>query len=264
MKKIMTMLIITAMLSAAAVSCGKTEDPAGASGAETETTSAQELETQPDPLAPTEAEEAPETEAPAEEVTEAMSVSESDVQVDPLGAGSFELDESGAVVFVDDAAAESDRTLIAAAQSLFDSACRIEFSYTVGCPYSYDSEKTITGNFDWQYYFVTDPAITSVSDVLADYHKVFSQNHDDSDVRALYLDGDDGVYALCGGRGSDIYYAGSKITTVNSRSDSEITFTVENYYDGTDWGDPAYTETDTFSMVLEDGAWRADQFVLPY
>ncbi len=264
MKKLIAMLIITAMLGALA-SCGKTEDPAGTSGSSSE--SADEMpETQPDPLAPTEAEEEAETDAPAEAETEAVSYAPADTeQVDPLGTGAFSLDEDGAVVFADDAAAESDRTLIAAAQTLFESACQTEFSYTVGCPYEVDSTRTITvGDFGWMYYLITTPGVTSVDDVLADYHKVFSSSHPNSALDSLYVDGEEGVYALCGGRGADIYYSGSKVTQVESRSDSEIVFNVENYYDGTDWGDDAYTETATFSMVLEDGVWRADQFVLPY
>ena len=60
------------------------------------------------------------------------------------------------------------------------------------------------------------------------------------------------------------YYSASKITDIQSKTDDEIFFTVENYYDGSDFGDDSYSETDTFSMVLENGTWKAGQFTLPY
>lgn len=264
MKKFLAIITMTAMLCTLAA-CGNNEDPANTESKPIEEQS-QEAETQPDPLAPTEEAEQPEeTEPEAEtEAPETEEVTEDEGQPDPLDSSAFSLDENGALIFTEDAAAESDRTLIAAAQSLFESACRTEFTFTVGCAYPIDSDEYISNEFDWKYYLVTVPGINSIDDVLADYHTVFSSAHDDTFVREMYTEADGKVYELPGGRGADIYYSGSKVTQVESRGDNEITFSVENYYDGTDWGESAYTEYDTFSMVFEDGAWRADQFNMPY
>ena len=80
----------------------------------------------------------------------------------------------------------------------------------------------------------------------------------------LYLEKDGSLYALGGNRGANIYYSSSKITSIISKSDDEIVFSVDNFYDGSDFGEESYTETDNFSVVIEDGVWKAGEFVLPY
>lgn len=187
-------------------------------------------------------------------------------QPDPLGSGAFEYDDSGAVIFNADIRSANDKTLIAAAQALFDSACRTEWNFTVGCPYNVDMNNYIeAGSFSWRYYRITDSNISSYDDILNEYHKVFSSRYPSTEIQNLYCDSGGSAYALCGNRGANIYYSSSKIIDVKSRSDDEIVFTVENYYDGSDYDSSAHTETEEFSAVIENGnVWKAGKFKLPY
>lgn len=187
-------------------------------------------------------------------------------QPDPLGGGAFEYNSDGAVVFEADVRSADDRTLIAAAQALYTSACRTEWDFTVGCPFNTDLNSYIeAGAFSWRYYRITDSGIDSYDDIADAYYKVFSQRYPSSQLPELYCDKDGSAYALCGNRGANIYYSSSKVTGVKSKSDDEIVFTVENYYDGSDYGDGAHTETEEFSAVIENGnVWKAGKFKLPY
>ena len=70
------------------------------------------------------------------------------------------------------------------------------------------------------------------------------------------------------------------VVTVSYRFDSawinKVELMLTNYYDteefnelysydGSDFGDESYTQTDEFSVVIEDGnVWKAGRFVLPY
>ncbi|MBR6792253.1 MAG: hypothetical protein IKM49_03925 [Ruminococcus sp.] len=158
-----------------------------------------------------------------------------------------------------------DNTVLSEAQKLFEMACDTEWKFHVGCPYKLDPTQYVTNNFGWEFYLVTDSGINSVADVEQDYYKVFSESYG-NDLSELYMEKNGRVYALDGARGGDIYYTGSKITEIKSRTDTEIFFTVENYYSGDDFtGEGAYTEKTEFSAVIgKDGAWRAGEFTLPY
>lgn len=187
-------------------------------------------------------------------------------QPDPLGNGSFEYNGDGAVIFEADINSANDKTLIAAAQALFESACRTAWNFTVGCPYNVDMNSYIeAGSFSWRYYRITDSNINSYNDIINEYQKVFSSRYPSNELPNLYCDNGDSAYALCGNRGANIYYSSSKVTDIKSRSDDEIVFTVENYYDGSDYDDGAHTETEEFSVVIENGnVWKAGKFKLPY
>lgn len=225
------------------------------------TTSEGEEATQSDPLAPAEAQA---TESPAEQVTDAPE--EKTGQPDPEGDGSFSYDDSGAVVFDGGSSdGENDSTLIAAGQALFESACRTQWEYTVGTPYDYDRNIYIEDDLGWQYYLVTTDGIDSLADVENEYYQVFSSNYP-NELSGLYKESGGALYTLCGERGMDIFYSYSKVTSITSRTDNEIFFTVENYYTGTDRDSTAaYSETDEFSAVIgSDGTWRAGKFRLPY
>lgn len=186
-------------------------------------------------------------------------------QPDPLGGGVFEYNADGAVVFKTNSDDLDDRTIISAAQAMFESACRTQWNFTVGCPFETDNDFIETGDFSWRYYHVSDSRIKSLADVENAYHKVFSDKYDDSVILRLYTEQDGKVYAFSGERGADIYYSGSKVTSIKSRSDDEIVFSVENYYDGSDYGEGAHTESDEFSVVIgSDNVWKAGKFTLPY
>ena len=186
-------------------------------------------------------------------------------QPDPLGGGAFEYNEDGAVVFKKADENIDDRTMIAAAQALFESACRTQWNYTVGCPFKTDDQFVETGDFNWRYYHISDNSIKTLADVENAYHKVFSDRYTDTDLSKLYIEQDGGVYALSGERGADMYYTGSKITEITSKTDDEIVFTVENYYSGSDYGEGAHTEYEEFSVVIgSNNVWKAGKFTLPY
>ena len=50
----------------------------------------------------------------------------------------------------------------------------------------------------------------------------------------------------------------------NAEKNREALGSAYSYINGSDFGDESYSETDTFSMVLEDGIWKAGKFTLPY
>lgn len=157
-----------------------------------------------------------------------------------------------------------DAALISKAQELFTKACETSFNYSVGCPYSLDTNNYVENQYGWQFYLITDPNINSLADVRADYHKVFSENYPDN-IEETYKEENGHAYCLNGARGSDIFYVRSEIVSVDSKSDNEIFFTVRNYYDGSSWGDEPYSEDKEFSAVVTaDGSWRAGKFTLPY
>ncbi|WP_303838022.1 hypothetical protein [Ruminococcus flavefaciens] len=257
MKKILA-LMAAAALTAAAVSCGK---KAGTASQPTKpetteaatTTSADSAETTT--VSTTTANVTTTTAVTTQTIT---------AQPDPLGGGAFEYNADGAVVFSEDSSKADDKTLLAAAQALYESACRTEMQFTVGCPFDVDYNDYVENSLSWRFYRITDSSIKSFSDVENAYHKVFSDRYPHQ-LDSLYMESSGSVYALCGNRGSDIYYSSSKVTEIKSKTDDEIFFTVEDYYDGSDFGEEAYTEKRDFSAVIDaDGVWKAGQFTLPY
>lgn len=213
-----------------------------------------EKDTQPDPEAPTEKQQ--------EETSSAQEAAATEPAEEPAEEATQEGDASDSQ---GDTPKSEEELLIDEAQKLFDKACETNWSFHVGSPYNLDYNTYIENNFGWQYYLVTDSGINSIADVEADYFKVFSSSYG-SDLAEIYMEKDGRVYALDGARGADIFYVDSAVVGIKSRSDSEIVFTVENYYNGDDFtGAGDITETDEFSVVIEsDGSWRAGKFSLPY
>lgn len=230
-------------------------------------TTAQEATQQPDPLAAaTSATTAVTTVTSAAAVTSAAvtaTVQPVTAEPDPLGGGAFSYDDNGAVVFDTPVDTQNDAVLIAAAQKLFDSACKTYWNYLVDCPYDMDYSSYVENDFGWQFYKVTTAGINSFADVEKDYGKVFSSRYP-NDLSTNYREQNGAVYALNGSRGAHLYYSASKITDVQSKTDDEIFFTVENFYDGSDFGDESYSETDVFSVVIEGDTWKVGRFTLPY
>ncbi|MBP5580596.1 MAG: hypothetical protein J6X85_02195 [Ruminococcus sp.] len=258
MKKILA-LMAAAALTAGAVSCGK---KAGTASQQPKPKTTEAVTTTSEDTSETTT--ASTTTAITTTTSAAASTSTAAHQPDPLGGGAFEYNDDGAVVFTEDSSKADDKTLMAAAQALFQSACRTEMKFTVGCPFEIDNDDYIENDLSWRFYRVTDSRIHSFSDVLNEYHKVFSDSHS-NDLASLYMYSNGSTYALCGNRGANIYYSSSRITEIKSKSDNEIVFTVENYYDGDDFGQPSYTETDEFSVVIgSDNVWKAEKFNLPY
>lgn len=238
----------------------------------TEASSSQsETTLQPDPLAPTKENT---KEAPSEKTTTVSSTAPTETtvttaaatqQIDPQGGGAFSFDDNGAVSFNTDISQQDDRVLIAAAQALFESACQTQWDYTVGCPYDIDSSDIIENKFGWQFCRITNSGINSLSDVENDYYKVFSGRYPNQ-LGELYIEQNGSVYVTSGARGKDLYYSSSQITAIESRTDDEIFFTVENFYTGSDFSSSeAYSKIETFSAVIDSsGTWKAGQFRLPY
>ena len=253
MKKFSAIIALTALMAALASCSWEKTGTAPSKPDEAETTAAATEVT-------TEAETTKNTTAAA---TTAKTTTTT--QPDPLGGGAFEYNEDGAVVFKSDSSDIDDQTIISAAQALFESACRTQWNFTVGCPFKTDDQFVETGDFNWRYYHISDSSINSLADVENAYHRVFSDRYDANVLSKLYIEQDGSVYALAGERGADIYYTGSKVTEITSKTDDEIVFTVENYYSGSDYGEGAHTESDQFSAVIgSDNVWKAGKFTLPY
>lgn len=176
---------------------------------------------------------------------------------------SFSLGTNG-VKINSDINQDDDKDLISVATDLYKLACDTEWNYHVGCPYDIDTNSTIESDFGWQYYLITDPSISTFSDVEKDYYKVFSESYG-NDLDELFIEKNGNVYALAGDRGADIYYKGFKVTGVAAKSSTEILFNVENYY--ADNADDNYTvpvDECTFSIVRKGESWRVGKFSLPY
>ena len=145
MKKILA--AAAAVMLCLSAGCGKKTSKASESDT-AETTSASAETTSVEAESQTEASSSTDTDiqttssgaVSSDTVTTTAGSSEKPVQPDPLGGGVFKYNEDGAVVFTEDPASQEDTVLISAAQALFESACRTEWSYTVGCPYELDSE----------------------------------------------------------------------------------------------------------------------------
>lgn len=267
MKKLLS-LIAAAAVAVGAVSCSSKKAGSSSQSSKAETTEAvttaqpvpadhsQQTTTTASVSTTAAAETTVVTTAAAEETTH---------QPDPLGGDAFEYNDDGAVVFDKPVEDSDDKTLIAAAQALFESAGHVQMLFTVGCPFKVDYDNYIENSFGWQFYRITESGISRLSDIEDAYYKVFSRRYPCSELSELYIEKNGAVYALCGNRGSNIYYSSSRVTGIKSRTDDEIVFTVENYYDGSDFGDESYTETADFSVVIENGnVWKAGQFTLPY
>lgn len=193
-------------------------------------------------------------------------ISSEDLQPDPLGDSSFSYDLNGAIRFDSEPDMENDRLLISVAQALFESACHTQWNFTVGCPYEIDKNSIVQNGFGWNYYKITDENIKSLADVENEYYKVFSDRYPNEDLPMIYLDYEGNVYAFNGQREKNIYYSVSRIKNIQSRTDDEIFFTVENIFEGTDKApNEEYSEEDTFSIVISsDGTWKVGKFRLPY
>ncbi|MBR3665635.1 MAG: hypothetical protein IKH96_05890 [Ruminococcus sp.] len=266
MKKLLS-LIAAAAVAVGAVSCSSKKAGSSSQSSKADTTEAVTT-MQPVPAdhsRQTTTTAAASTTAAAETTVTTAAAQEATHQPDPLGGDAFEYNDDGAVVFDKPVEDSDDKTLIAAAQALFESAGHVQMLFTVGCPYKVDYDNYIENDLGWQFYRITESGISRFSDIEDGYYKVFSRRYPSSELSELYIEKNGAVYALCGNRGSNIYYSSSRITGIKSRTDDEIVFTVENYYDGSDFDQESYTETDDFSVVIENGnVWKAGQFTLPY
>lgn len=257
MKKYITTILGVALLCGLCA-CG--DKPVTESAGETPTESSVELEiftetaTETETYAETDVIESVTTENPAKKPAPAPD--EADYSV-------FHNNGSGAIVFDAPAGDQSDATLIAAAQALYESAHETNLKFSIGCPYPVDTDTYVEGDYGWQYYLVTQSGINSVADVKADYHRVFSEKYPDH-IDETYIDSNGRVYCLCGQRGTNIFYIESEIISLDGKTDDELFFTVRDYYDGSDWGGEETIEDRTFSVVIDpDGTWRAGSFTLP-
>lgn len=132
-----------------------------------------------------------------------------------------------------------------------------------------------------KYYKVDDSRFATYDDFQAYLEQYFTKDFVSSEIltdkNVQFVKGDDGaLYFLGGGRGSNIYYAGH-VFKLDRQTDKEIDLTATAYYSTGDEaydGEPFYvapenaddfTTTDYhFVMLLEDGEWKFDDFVLFY
>ena len=268
MKRCTAVITACIILTGAFSGCTRKQENSAPTPSVSSEETVQDETQQPDPLAvttvvTTSADKTSTTTTVSSSASSGASTQRVTEQPDPLGGGAFSYDDNGAVVFEEPAAAQDDAVLIAAAQKLFDSACKTYWNYMIDCPYDLDYNSYVENDYGWQFYRITTAGINSIADIEKDYCKVFSDRYP-NELSTNYREKDGSVYAINGGRGAHLYYSASKITGIQSKNGDEIIFTVENYYDGSDFDDTSYSETDTFSAVIEGDTWKAGKFTLPY
>jgi len=199
---------------------------------------------------------------PAESVTVSSSMQTMETFTEPASQP-FQTDDNGAVIMNVEKDTDESK-IIAAAQELYENACKTEFYYHVGCPYNLDYNSHVENEYGWQYYLVTDEGYTSIADVEKDYYKIFAEERG-NDLSEIYIEQDGRLYALDGARGANIFYENSEVTGITEKTDDKITFTVDNHYSGDDMNpDAPVTETEQFSVIIKNGEWRVSEFYLPY
>lgn len=153
------------------------------------------------------------------------------------------------------------------ANDLFATACSLEFDYEAGGCITTDGSSTISVN-GMDYYVATD--YNSIEEATADYFSVFSKTGRENKFAEYMQEQDGRLYILPAGRGSDIFYKESLVTSISNIGENTIEFTVENYYYEDLYDDPAEQEnhitmtTDTFTVVFEDQVWKVLNLNLPY
>lgn len=264
MKKLLTISLMAMLIcTLSACSDGNSESSPQSSESSGETSQAVQTDT-PETTQP-ETEQSAETETTEAVQTTAEVTTEAVTKVTTaVTTESSSTDVSDGIILDTPVEETSDEEFIALAQALFESACRTEWNYTVGSPYEIDMSMTAPNQFGWDCYLITAEGINSLADVRADYHRVFSENYADT-LDEVFTESGGRVYCLNGARGADIFYEKSVVTAVNSRSESEISFTVQNYYSGDDFGNEPYTSDEEFVISADsDGAWRVSKFRMPY
>ena len=273
MKKYILTVIATAMLCGLC-SCGdKTSDSdSTAPTTKAATTSASTTAEVTDAAATTATAAAATTAATAAAAsTPAAPPIELDYSPEGADLSAFHYNEDGAVVFDKPVEEQSDATLMAAAQALFQSAYKVNTPFAMGSfPYDIDTNGESVTKTDYfgnesTYFLIKDERITSIDDIIADYRKVFSDKYNYNIIIDTCFTEEGGrVYCTSGGRGSDIEYVGSEITGYNGTDGDEMKFTVCNHYDGTQWGGSTADYDHDFTMVNDaDGVWRAGVFIQP-
>ncbi|MDO4862811.1 MAG: hypothetical protein Q4A05_01470 [Ruminococcus sp.] len=188
----------------------------------------------------------------------------------------FHLDTYGALVFDKPVEEQNEATLKAAAKSLWESAARVAWSCNLyetalndgaTLPADVDGERFIEVN-NIIYALVKDENVKTISDVIAGYHRLFSDKYPyDAAIDDCYIEQNGRVYynVYAGQRGADISYSDSEIASCDGRDGNEMHFTVHDNYDDTQFGGEAYTENHEFTMVQgDDGVWRVGKYTLPY
>ena len=147
---------------------------------------------------------------------------------------------------------------VAQAQQIYDTACQTYYTYrcTSDC-FTYDNSDTTEDGY------VRITSCDSIEAAEAEYYSVFAQSGHESDFDGMFQMVDDKLYGRLGDRGADISYVSAKVTALTASTDSTLTFSVTASYEEPDSGDTS-EQTDTFTLVMERGAWRVSQFTMPY
>ena len=158
---------------------------------------------------------------------------------------------------------DHDAELIAQATELYDRACAKYWEYTFGDPFTLDNDDVYIDDRGWHFTRIADESIQSRSDIYNGFYEVFASRYLYDDILYdRYIEHDGKFYSASVGRGSNIFYTGSEITDVKSIEGDEITFTVVSTYEDPGTGE-SETRTSVFSMVDENGTWKAGRFEIP-
>ena len=142
-----------------------------------------------------------------------------------------------------------------------------------------DTEKSIVKDEYKYYYKIEDARFESYDDFYRYLNQYFTKNLIQSENmidEELFTEGKDGcLYLLAAGRGTDIFYAGYSVgepavTEDSIKFDVTAYYTSDEPYDGEIFTEAPEgpidfeTETYTFKLVPEDGAWKFDNFRMFY
>lgn len=143
------------------------------------------------------------------------------------------------------------------AEELYHSGLKIYFELFCGCPYELDySNGTADG-----YYPITNPEITSVSDIYSYYKTAFSDSSE-LESSAKYKDIDGKAYCRDSARGADSFYQGTDLIYVDG-NETEVIFSAVSHYENTETGEQKNDITNRFVISMQDGNWKISEFHLP-
>lgn len=152
---------------------------------------------------------------------------------------------------------DSESYITPIAEELYHSGLKIYFELFCGCPYELDySNGTNDG-----YYPITNPDITSVSDIYNYYQTAFSDSSE-LESSAKYKDIDGKAYCRDSARGADSFYQNTDLIYVDG-SETEAIFSAVSHYENTETGEQKNDITNRFVITMQDGNWKISEFHLP-
>ena len=143
------------------------------------------------------------------------------------------------------------------AEELYHSGLKIYFELFCGCPYDLHYSNGTTDG----YYPISNPEITSVSDIYS-YYKTAFYDSSELESSAKYKDIDGKAYCRDSARGADSFYQGTDLIYVDG-NETEVIFSAVSHYENTETGEQKNDITNRFVISMQDGNWKISEFHLP-